>query len=98
MLPGGEGSELGVLYREVARAMMVIHRGQGDVSTLVRVAKGAPTRGSIDRRMTFRMMIWLVTYYEFFDKKVLTDCCMHTKNVRHMYKMKVAADHVPMLR
>ena len=87
MLPGDEGSELGVMYQKVATAMIAIHKGQGDVGMLVEVAKGVPTGGSIDRRMTFRMMIWLVTYYEFFDKKVCpgaSNCLLHRISLAHV--------------
>ena len=72
MVAGGEGSELSALYQQVGAAMMAIHEGRGDVGTLVRVAKSAPIGGSIDQRLAFRMMVWLVTYYTFFDKKVRT--------------------------
>lgn len=27
---------------------------------------------SSDKRFSFRMIIWLVTYYEFYDKKVIS--------------------------
>ena len=72
MMPGGEGSELSALYQQVGAAMMAIHEGRGDVGALMRVAKSPPIGGSIDQRLAFRMMVWLVTYYEFFDKKVCT--------------------------
>lgn len=33
---------------------------------------------SLDKRLGFRMMVWLVAYYEFFDKQVSTGSSLNT--------------------
>ena len=69
MMPAAEG-ELATLYNQVLKSMLGIHKRTEQVDNLKRIAEGERST-SLDRKNSFRMMIWLVSYYEFFDKKVI---------------------------
>ena len=69
MMPAAEG-ELASIYNQVLKTMLGIHNRTEQVENLKRIAEGERS-SSLERKNSFRMMIWLVSYYEFFDKKVI---------------------------